>query len=74
MVSMKKARQSTKVRLTRLINQSPQYVIDQGKVPIYFVATKKSWEYCAIRLLQAVVMGFDTVRPSTVSTQFILLD
>ncbi|KAL3668607.1 hypothetical protein V7S43_005910 [Phytophthora oleae] len=60
MVSMKKARQSTKVRLTGIINQSPQYVIDQARVPIYFIATKKSWEYCAIRLLQAKVMGFDT--------------
>ncbi|KAG1704045.1 hypothetical protein DVH05_006058 [Phytophthora capsici] len=60
MVSMKKARQSTKVRLTGLINQSPQYVIDQTRAPIYFIATKKRWDYCASRLLQAQVMGFDT--------------
>ncbi|KAG7375601.1 hypothetical protein PHYPSEUDO_000504 [Phytophthora pseudosyringae] len=51
---------SMKVRLTGLINQSPQYAIDQARVPIYFVATKKDWSYCASRLLKAQVMGFDT--------------
>ncbi|ETN21024.1 hypothetical protein PPTG_01361 [Phytophthora nicotianae INRA-310] len=51
---------SMKVRLTGLINQSPQYVIDQSRVPIYFVASKKEWSYCATRLLKAEVIGFDT--------------
>ncbi|KAG2781050.1 hypothetical protein JG687_00019207 [Phytophthora cactorum] len=51
---------SMKVRLTGLINQSPQYVIDQSRVPIYFVASKKDWNYCASGLLKAQVMGFDT--------------
>ncbi|KAG6623918.1 uncharacterized protein IUM83_01869 [Phytophthora cinnamomi] len=56
---------SMKVRLTGLINQSPQYVIDQARVPIHFVATKKDFSYCAGRLLSAQLMGFDTeTRPT----------
>ncbi|CEG36649.1 3\-5\ exonuclease family protein [Plasmopara halstedii] len=51
---------STKVRLTELINQSPQYRIDQSRVPIYFVANKKGWSYCATRLLKAQILGLDT--------------
>jgi hypothetical protein len=53
---------SMKVRLTGLINQSPQYVINQARVPIFFVGSKKDWIYCADRLLAAQFMGFDTVR------------
>ncbi|KAH7484569.1 hypothetical protein KRP22_005734 [Phytophthora ramorum] len=51
---------SAKVLLTSLINQSPQYVIDQSRVPVYFVTSKKDWAYCGARLLKAQVMGFDT--------------
>ncbi|KAE8974888.1 hypothetical protein PF005_g21845 [Phytophthora fragariae] len=44
---------------------SPQYVIDQARVPIHFVATKKDFSYCAGRLLSAQLMGFDTeTRPN----------
>ncbi|KAI9987833.1 hypothetical protein PInf_023877 [Phytophthora infestans] len=49
-----------KARMTGLINQSPQYAIDQSRVPIYFVASEKDWYYCSTRLLNAQVMGFDT--------------
>lgn len=52
-----------KVRLTGLINQSPQYVIDQARAPIQFVASKKDFSYCAERLRSAQLMGLDTVRP-----------
>ncbi|OWY94872.1 hypothetical protein PHMEG_00035277, partial [Phytophthora megakarya] len=51
---------SMKVRLTGLINQSPQYAIDQSRVSVFFVNTRKDWSYCATRLLQAQIMGFDT--------------
>uniref|UniRef100_H3HCV5 HMA domain-containing protein n=1 Tax=Phytophthora ramorum TaxID=164328 RepID=H3HCV5_PHYRM len=51
---------SPKGLLTSLINQSPQYVIDQSRVPVYFVTSKKDWAYCGARLLKAQVMGFDT--------------
>ncbi|KAG7384549.1 hypothetical protein PHYBOEH_009422 [Phytophthora boehmeriae] len=51
---------SAKVLLTGLINQSPQYVVDQSRVPIHFVSTKKDWAYCQSRLLKAQLMGFDT--------------
>lgn len=56
---------SAKVLLTGLINQSPQYVIDQAKAPIYFVAKKQDWAFCSTRLLAAKCMGFDTeTRPA----------
>ncbi|KAI9913794.1 hypothetical protein PsorP6_005321 [Peronosclerospora sorghi] len=56
---------SMKMQLTELINQSPQYVIDPLRVPIYFVDNPKDWAYCATRLLHAELLGFDTeTRPT----------